>query len=543
VVLQRVLDRHAPAVQQVLRESLSLAFLVLIILSSVEAWPAVSAQKSIALHWSLAVPFAALPVAAAIMTVHWIAGAAQTLSVRRLASSLVIAAAVCIPVQLPLWHYLELDPGFRYVIVAACFIVPLVVGVPVAFTLGLVGFAFVGTAAPLELVTASQSIYSGIESITYLAIPLMILGGGLLFELGIARKLVDFAQVFTGRVRGGLAAADVLASAVFSDVSGSAVSDTAAIGHMIIPEMRRRGYDPAFAAAVQASAGTLGLMVPPAITLIIYATTFSLSVTTLFAAAIVPAILVSALFIGTALVISHRRHYARESVPLREVPSRAAGAVPALVGGLIVLGGILGGVFTPAEAGAVLVAYTLLLYCSSRPLRLERIGPAGLARAVVGAGHTSGMVLFLTATSTFVGFALARDLVPSQLIDAVTGLTTNEYVVLLLVNVLFILFSVVLEAPAIIVGFVPSVIPLLASVGVDPIHFAVIFVINAALGMMHPPIGLTFFVARDIADVPVMTMFKEIVPFMAASTAALVVVCALPDLALALPRLLYGYGG
>jgi tripartite ATP-independent transporter DctM subunit len=540
-VLEARLTGPVSRVVVIIREAFSLSFLSLMLLSALEAWPAVAEQKSVALHTTLALPFASLIVGTGIMLIHWLARAARLFGLLAAGIVLVVAAAPTYAMWLPAAAYVDFTGPAKYAVILIAFLLPLLSGVPVAFSLGLLGFAFVGTTAPIQFVSAASTVYSGIESLTYLAIPLMILAGGLMFTMGLAQHLVNFAQIVTGRIPGGLAASDVMASAIFSDVSGSAVSDTAAIGQMVIPEMKRRGYDPAFAAAVQASAGTLGLMVPPAITLIIYATTFSLSVTALFAAALIPAAFLALGFIVVSTVISSRRGYPKERVPRRLMLGRTLLALPALFGGVIILGGILGGLFTPAEAGAVLVAYAIGLQLLARRLQLQQLGMREVFHAVVAAGHTSAMVLFLTATSTFVGFVLARDFIPSKLVADIEALTDNKYVILLLVNVLFILAGIILEAPAIIVGFLPSVVPLLATAGIDPIHFAVLFVVNAAIGMMHPPIGLTFFVARDIADVPVGRMFREIIPFMSIAVLVLCVLSVWPQIALLLPQVLYGY--
>ncbi len=406
-----------------------------------------------------------------------------------------------------------------------------------AFALGLMATTYVALFGTVPFNTGPLQIFFGIENLTLVAVPLLILSGSLMHAAGIARRIVDFAQVLVGRVRGGLGASNVVASFLFGDISGSAVSDTAAIGSLMIPEMRRRGYRPDFCAALQGAAGTLGMTAPLSITLILYATVINASISRLAMATILPAILVAASFMLVALVHARRHGYPSEQVPRELVWPRVRGAVPGLFAGVLVVGGILGGVFTPAEVGTILVLYVLalsaLLYRTASPRRLYR--------TTIEAGYISGMTLFMAATSAFLGFVLARDLVSFTLVETVSQLTANRYVVLFLVNAVFILLGMLLESPAIIFGFLPSFMPLLQQAGIDPIHWGVLFVINMGLGMLVPPVALNLFISTQLAGVRYDEAVRAAVPFMLIMALDMVVVAVFPHVPLFLPHVLFGH--
>jgi C4-dicarboxylate transporter, DctM subunit len=421
---------------------------------------------------------------------------------------------------------------------ALTFLVPLFIGVPVAFALGLLAMTYISVFGTIPFSTGAMQIFFGIEQLTYLAIPLLILSGTLMHVAGIAERIVDFAQVLVGRMRGGLGIADIVASLIFADMSGSAVSDTAAIGSLVIPEMKKRGYRAEFATALQASAGTLGLMCPPTITLLVYATVIGVSVSRLFAAAIVPAVMVAVSFAVVTYLHARRHGYPAELVPREQILPRILRAVPGLFAAVVVVGGILGGIFTPAEAGVVLLVYVLLVGVT---LYRKSVGARQIIRTTIEAGHTSGMTLCLISTSVAVGFLLASDLIPMQIAHYITHLTKDRLMVLLILNLFFIGTGILLEPPAVIVAFLPAVMPLLHDVGVDPVLWGVIFVINAGIGMIHPPVGLTLYVSAAIGNVRIERAALAALPFLGIMLVDLALVSLWPNIALILPHLLFGY--
>jgi C4-dicarboxylate transporter DctM subunit len=381
-----------------------------------------------------------------------------------------------------------------------------------------------------------MQIYNGLNLLALMAIPLLILAGKLMHDAGVARYMVDFAQVLVGRLRGGLGASNVVASFLFGDISGSAVSDTAAIGSLMIPQMKQRGYRPAFCAALQGTAGTLGMMAPLSITILLFASATSASVSRLAAATVVPALLLAGSFMLVTLIHARRHNYPREHIPREVILPRIARALPGLFALVLVGGGILGGVFTPAEVGSVLLAYVLgLSFCYGMAQ------PGRLYAAVVEAGYISGMTLFMAAASSFLGFVMARDLVSQHVVDVVTGISTDRYVVIFLVSLVFIVLGMILEPPAMIFGFLPAFLPLLARVNVDIVHWGVLFCTNMGLGCIVPPVALNFFISTQIAGVRYEAAVRATIPFIIIMMIDLAIMAAFPVIPLMLPHLLFGY--
>ena len=339
----------------------------------------------------------------------------------RAAVKLLIAGTFFVLVILPIGQYVQLTGPLRAVVLLAALFGPMLIGVPVALSLGFMATFYIGAFGDVPFNVGAMQIYNGLNLLALMAIPLLILAGKLMHEAGIAQYIVDFAQVLVGRLRGGLGAANVVASFLFGDISGSAVSDTAAIGSLMIPQMKKRGYRADFCAALQGTAGTLGMMAPLAITILLYASATNTSVSRLAAATILPAFLLAGSFMLVTLIHARRHNYPREHVPRETIVPRTLRALPGLFALVLVVGGILGGVFTPAEVGSVLLAYVLVLsffYRTAQPKRLYH--------AVVEAGYISGMTLFMASTSSFLGFVMARDLVSQQVVEFVTQISTDR---------------------------------------------------------------------------------------------------------------------
>jgi len=519
-----------------LAEGLSGGYILALLVSSLKGLPVVARAHTDALQLPLTLPYAAIPVAAALMLVHWLRRTATAPSVAAGVARIVVMLAFFVTVYLPLGHYVAVTGGVRIALLVLALAVPMLVGVPVAFSLGLMATTYVAVFGTIPFHTGALQVFYGIEVLAFLAVPLLILSGMLMHISGIAQRLVDFAQALVGRIRGGLAASDVVASLIFADISGSAASDTAAIGAIMIPAMKKRGYSAAFCAALQGASGTLGLMFPPAITLLLYAVAMNVSVSRLFAASLVPGVLVAASFVIVSYVHARRNGYPRERVALRELAPRTLGALPGLFAAVIVVGGILGGVFTPAEAGVVLLAYVLLLAMAV----YRKAGPRRVYRATIEAGYISGMMLLLVSTSAFLAFVLAYDDVAFALADAVGAVTRERWLILVLLNIVFIVLGMFLEAAPIIFGFLPSFMPLVAQAGVDPVLWGVIFVINMGIGMLTPPVALTLYISTAIAEVPFGKAVRAAVPFMAIMVIDLFLVASYPVIATWLPNLLFG---
>ncbi|MBI4505388.1 MAG: TRAP transporter large permease subunit [Chloroflexi bacterium] len=535
------LVRTLPPVWQaraaLLAEGLTGGYIIALLVSGIQALPVAALAHTDALKLPLTVPYLAIPTASMLMAIHWLRRNLGDAARGGSLAKLLIALGFLGLVYLPFGYYVAVVGWPRFVLLALALFGPMLVGVPVAFAMGVMATVHIAAFGNVEFHTGALQIFYGIEIVALLAVPLLILSGSLMHAAGIAKRMVDFAQVVVGRVRGGLGAANVVASLLFGDISGSSVSDTAAIGSIMIPEMKRRGYRAEFCAALQGAAGTLGMTAPISITLILYATAVNTSVSRMAAATIVPGLLVAASFMLVALLHAHRLGYPRERVPFRLVLPRTAAAMPGFLAAALILGGLLGGVFTPAEIGVILLTYVLLLslvlYRTAQPRRVYR--------TVIEAGHVSGMMLFMVATSTFVGFVLAYDLFSFLLVDTVSQLTENRYVVLFVLNLIFVILGMVLEAAPLIFGFLPSFMPLLQHVGIDPVHWGVLFLINMSLGMLVPPVALNLFISTAIAGVRYEQAVRAAVPFMLILVVDMVLVAVFPQLPLFLPHVLFGH--
>ena len=539
VNLDLVLRKLSPAWEspaKVLAEGLSLGYLLSLTVSGIQTIPLAAGMISDALRLPLTIPFLAIPAACFIMDLHWVRRNLGSGGRAAGALKVLIGGAFFFLVILPFGQYVQLTGSLRTFVLLAALFGPMLIGVPVALSLGFMATFYVGTVGDVPFDVGAMQIYNGISILALMAIPLLMLAGKLMHEAGIAQYIVDFAQVLVGRLRGGLGAANVVASFLFGDISGSAVSDTAAIGSLMIPQMKQRGYRADFCAALQGTAGTLGMMAPLAITILLYASATNTSVSRLAAATVLPAFLLAGSFMLVALVHGRRHHYPREIVPRETIVPRTLRALPGMLALVLVVGGILGGIFTPAEVGSVLLGYVMVLsffYRTAQPKRLYR--------AVVEAGYISGMTLFMAATSSFLGFVLARDLVAQQVVQFVTQISTDRIMVIFLVSLVFIILGMILEPPAMIFGFLPSFMPLLSKVGVDIVYWGVLFCTNMGLGCIIPPVALNLFISTQLAGVRYDEAVRATVPFIIIMIIDLAIMAIFPQIPLLLPHLLFDY--
>ncbi len=521
---------------KVLAEGFALGYLWSLTVSGFQTISLAAGMRTDALHLPLTIPFLAIPVACLIMDLHWVR---RNLTFGPWAAALIkllIGGGFLFLMMLPIGQHVQLTGMPRAVMLLAALFGPMLIGVPVSLCLGFMATFYVGTVGDIPFAVGAMEIYNGISILALMAIPLLMLAGKMMHEAGIARYIVDFAQVLVGRLRGGLGAANVVASFLFGDISGSAVSDTAAIGSLMIPQMKQRGYRADFCAALQGTAGTLGMMAPLAITILMYATATMTSVSRLAAATILPAFLLAGSFMLVVLIHARRHNYPRERVPSEMVFPRTVKALPGMFAVVLLVGGILGGVFTPAEVGSVLVGYVLILsffYQTAQPRRLYR--------AVVEAGYISGMTLFMAATSSFLGFMLARDLVALHVVNFVTQISANKYAVIFIVSGVFIVLGMILEPPAMTFGSLPSFLPLLAKVGVDSVHWGILFCANMGLGCIIPPVALNLFISTQLAGVRYGEAVRATIPFIIIMLIDLAIMAIFPIIPLMLPYLLFDY--
>ena len=408
-------------------------------------------------------------------------------------------------------------------------------GVPISFALGIVSlYGIVLSGFPLEVVV--QRMFYGVDSFPLVAIPLFILAGGLMFKGGISKRLVDFSNALIGHFPSGLAMVSILACMFFAAITGSAIAATAAIGGLLIPLMIQEKYDARFAAPLLATAGSIGPIIPPSIPLLIYGVIANVSIAKLFIGGFVPGMLMGLSLMIFSYVIGRKRNYrGREAkAPLKEVLGCAKDAVLALLTPLIIIGGIMSGMFTATESGAVAVAYSLVLGgFVYKELTLKKIWEVLLDSAKV-----TGIILIVLSFASLFTWYLTINLVPQQLAELLTAVAVNKIVLLLLMNLILLVAGTFIDTISALVIFTPLFLPLALEFGIDPIHFGLILAVNLTIGMCTPPLGVCLFVASSIAKVSLKEMIRDLFPLLVALLIVLAMVTYIPAIVMFLPNLL-----
>ncbi len=421
---------------------------------------------------------------------------------------------------------------FLIVIMLALF----ALSVPIAFALGIAALPFF-LERRLPLIAIPQVIFDSMDSFVLLAVPLYVLAGRLMMTGGVARRLVEFAVSLVGFLRGGLAAATVLTSMLFATISGSSAATAAAIGSTLIPEMERKKYPRPFAAAVVASSGELGVIIPPSVPMVIYAVITGVSITDLFIAGILPGIMIGLSLILTIVVVSSIRNYGeREPFQLKPYVANIGVATKraalSLVMPFIILGGIYGGVFTPTEAAVVAVAYALFLGC----IVYREIPLKALPRIFAESAFTSSIVMIIVGFAFVFAYALALMQAPQQVAAAIRGVSSDPMVFLLLVNLFLFVVGMFMETFAAIIILAPVLAPVAQQLGIDPVHFGLIMIVNLAIGMVTPPVGVNLFVACGIANITMEQLMRPLLVFLAVLIINMFIITYVPWLSLALIR-------
>jgi len=383
---------------------------------------------------------------------------------------------------------------------------------------------FIVEGLPVSLL--AQRMFTGIDIFVLLAIPLFSLTGQIMNAVGLARHLLDFAQALVGWMRGGLAAMNVLTSMFFSGITGSAAADASVTGSMLIPMMKRGGYSAEFSAAITAMTAIVGPIIPPSIVFIMYATLSNTSVSALFAAGIMPGILMSGAHLATALLISRARGYQPgRPTSVRLIGKTGLMALPAMAVPAIIVMGILGGIVTPTEAGAVAVVAAVILGLARKTLKLSSMTTCGYA-----VGRETADIMLIIGASNVVAWILTVEGVPRELSALLLGVSENPVVVLIMVNLLILAVGMILDTfPALII-LTAILLPVTRSIGIDPVHFGVIISLNLMIGAVTPPIGILLYIAMRIAKASFLGTLRETVPFLIASVMVLMIVSFVPAL-------------
>ena len=420
---------------------------------------------------------------------------------------------------------------------AVVFLVTLALGFPVAICLGLTSLVALWI-SDVMLSLMAQRIFTGIDSFPLMAVPFFVLAGELMNQGGTTRRLIDFANVLVGRIPGGLAHTNIVASMFFGGISGSAVADAAAMGTILVPGMVRKGYEPGFSAAVTAASSTVGPIIPPSIFMVIMGVTTGLSIGGLFAAGIIPGLMLGFTMMGLSYFMAIRYNYPRETEPfgIRRIGREFLSAGPALLAPLIILGGILGGVFTATEAAAVAVLYAFFLgMVVYRELSLRK-----LADIFIQAGTTTAVLLLIIGMANIFAWVLTAEQIPTRIAQAMLSVTDNRYLILLFINVLLIFIGMFLEGGAAIIILAPTLLAVANAVGIIPLHFGLVMVLNIVVGLLTPPLGVCLFVVSGVTGLELSLIIRSVLPFLAVEFAVLMLVTYLPSIILFIPNLL-GY--
>jgi C4-dicarboxylate transporter, DctM subunit len=419
----------------------------------------------------------------------------------------------------------------------AAVLVLVLINVPIAVSLGIVALcAMVATHGTSVLPNLAVVTYNGATSFPLLAIPLFILAGSIMNASGISRRLIAFASSVFGWIRGGLAHVSIGASLFFAEISGSAVADVAALGSILIPGMKAKGYPSGLAAAVMSSAATLAVIIPPSIPMILYAVMAETSVVQLFVAGIVPGVIGGIGLMGMAYVFARRYNLPREAAfSWARVATTAREALWAFLLPIIILGGIFGGVVTATEGAALAVVASLFVGL----VIYRELDVGELRRAIIEGAVQTAVVMLLVATSALLGTYLSEVQAPQHLAQAVADFTQNKWLVLALLNVLFLLLGMFLHSAAAIILVVPVVMPLVKAVGIDPVHFGLIVTVNLGIGQQTPPVASVLMVASSIAKASIWEVTRVNIYFIAVLVAVLLLVTYVPVTGMGLVDLFY----
>jgi tripartite ATP-independent transporter DctM subunit len=412
----------------------------------------------------------------------------------------------------------------------------LLLGTPIAFALAIAATYFVATETQLPMLIIFQRMVAGVDSFPFMAIPFFMLAGSLVNTGGLSDRVITLARAMVGHLAGGLANVSIASSLLFAGVSGSSVADASGLGRVLIPAMEKEGYDPRYAAAINATSSTVGIIIPPSIPMILAAVATGLSVRELFFGGALPGLLAGLMLIVASTFISRRRGYgAYRRATFREFLRALLGGLPVMGMVVIILGGILGGIFTPTEASVVAVFYALALGVLLRAFTWTNVKDAFLEAVTA-----TSVVMLVIAASAIVTWLMARSMIPQWLAREVGEMGLSPTVLLLLMAIAFLVIGTVLDVSPGVLLLGPILLPVAVASGVEPVHFCVVLVFALAIGLFTPPVGTTLIISSYIAKAPVLAVARQCLPFLAMMVGLLFLIVLIPDLALWLPRTLFG---
>ena len=413
----------------------------------------------------------------------------------------------------------------------------LVVGVPVAYSIGVAGILtmLVNIDSLPALTTYAMRMASGLDSFALLAIPFFILAGNIMNNGGIARRLVNFAKLFVGWIPGSLAQANIVGNMLFGALSGSSVAAASAMGGCIYPIQKDEGYDPAFATAVNIASAPTGLLIPPTSAFIVYSTVAGgVSISTLFMAGYIPGILMGVGSMVVAFIYAKKHKYPVSGrTPMKEAVKVTLEAIPSLLLIIIVIGGIVGGIFTATEGAGICVLYCLILSICYKSLTVK-----SFMKILVSSSCTSGIILFLISASSAMSFVMAYSGIPAAISEGIMSISTNKYVILLLMNIILMVVGMFMDITPAILIFTPIFLPIAQSLGMTDIQFGVMLIFNMCLGNITPPVGSVLFVGCGISKISIEQVTRTLLPYFAVLFLLLMAVTYIPALSLGIPGLM-----
>jgi tripartite ATP-independent transporter DctM subunit len=421
-------------------------------------------------------------------------------------------------------------------ILVLSFIILLGIGVPIAWSIGIssVLTMLVSVQTIPAFTTVAQRMATGLDSFSLLAIPFFVLAGAIMNRGGIAKRLVDFAKTLVGSLPGGLAHVNVIAAMLFGAISGSAVAAVSAIGGMLGGKMEEEGYSKEFSAAVNITAGTTGLVIPPSNILIVYSlASGGVSIAALFVAGYIPGILTGLFLMTVAAFLAKKNKYpVGERSSLRAVAKTFLDALPSLFLLFVVIGGIVAGWFTATEASAVAVLYCLILTAVYKEISIK-----DLPEIILSSVGTTAIVMLLIATSMSMSWIMAYENIPQNITEALLSISDNKFVIFFLINLILLFVGIFMDMTPAVLIFTPIFLPIVTKLGMDPTHFGIVMVMNLCIGLCTPPVGSVLFVGVGVAGTTIQKVIKPLLPLFIAMLVALMIVTYVPTLSLWLPGL------
>jgi len=416
----------------------------------------------------------------------------------------------------------------------------LFIGVPISFSIGIstIVTMLLSIEAGPALTTVAQRMATGLDSFALLAIPFFILSGQLMNRGGIARRLIDFAKALVGMFPGGLAFVNIMAAMLFGSISGSAVASSAAIGGFMVPMMKKEGYDLNYSAAVNITSATTGLIIPPSNILIVYSlASGGVSIGALFVAGYLPGILIGIMLMMVAGVIAYRKKYpVSQRIELKDGILRFLNALPSLFLVVLVIGGIVAGYFTATEASAIAVLYTFILSV----LIYREVKWKELPKILLDSTATTAIVMLLVGASMAMSWVISYENIPQNVSAALIEISNSRIIILLIINIMLLLVGTFMDMTPAVLIFTPIFLPVVIQLGVDPVHFGIIMVLNLCIGLCTPPVGSVLFIGCGIAGTSIAKVVKPLLPLFIAMLVSLLLITFIPQISLFLPRL-FGY--